>query len=313
MLNFFGNPGILTITTAVGVVVATITFIGAVRVSWLDRRQQRLAHTREVLQAIIGDCGRFLHPLSEKSPYPILHTATAISKEFWTRLDKDESRKPKGKDVQILLDDEDLLLSICVEGWVSSTQIIRMMGIVEELERKASSHYLQGKLLLICQASFLLAGVVSNVCSPETFYEILVKKRDCLKSNICQEDDAHVTMNRITVELQNGVCDEFNQRYKEAIKLCLDFIQSASRVFMNLEDETLVRFAKKPEIDKKRWEEVQTAKLTKVNKLSYNNIESDDERRKREREEREYHIIQFEKKSSLCSSLFQVRGLTEIS
>jgi hypothetical protein len=289
-------PGIANIITAVGVVVATITFISALIGSWHDRRQQKSAQAREVLQAIIGDCGRFLHPLSEKSPYPILHTATAISKEFWTRLDKDESRKPKGKDVRNVLNCKDLLLSICVEGWVSSTQIIRMMGIVEELERKATSHYLRGKLLLICQASFLLAGVVSNVCSPETFYEILVEILDPLKFRICPDEDAYVTMNTITVELQTQVCDEFNQKYKKAIKLCLDFIQVASRLFIHIEDKKLVRFAKKREL--------QLAIPINVNALSYNNVESDDKKRKKMREER---IENYEQESSLCSRLDLVK------
>src|SRR5947207_2791112 len=112
---------ISAIITAAGVTIATITlFVSVVRIR-LDQLQQRAAQTREVLQMIIGDCGQFLHPLSEASPYPILHTATAISKEFWSRLNKNISREPKGKDVQALLDDKDLLLSICVEGWVSST------------------------------------------------------------------------------------------------------------------------------------------------------------------------------------------------
>jgi hypothetical protein len=288
--NMMTAPGIANIITAVGVVVATITFIYALIRSWLDQRQQQAAQTREVLQAIIGDCGRFLHPLSEESPYPILHTATAISKEFWTRLDKDESRKPKGKDVRNVLDCEDLLHSICVEGWVSSTQIIRMMGIVEELERKATSHFLRGKLLLICQASFLLAGIVSNVCSPETFYKIFVEILEPLKSKICPDDKAYVTMNTITVELQTKVCDVFNQKYKKAIKLSLDFIQVASIVFIHLEDKKLVRFAKKSE--------VQLAKPIKINALSYKNVESDDEGEKR--------IGDFEKESSLHNRLSQV-------
>jgi len=279
--NMMNAPATTNIITAVGAVVAALAIFVTVWLYLRDQRQQRAAQTREVLQAIIGDCGRFLHPLSEKSPYPILHTATAISKEFWTRLDKDESRKPKGRDVRKLLDDRDLLLSICVEGWVSSTQIIRMMGMVEELERKASSRYLQGKLLLICQASFLLADVVSNVCSPETFYEILDKKRDELKSKICR-DDAYVTMNTITVELQNGVCGEFNQKYKEAIKQCLDFIQVASRVFIHLKDGKLRRFAKYRK-----------------------QIQQSDDRRNRNREG-EGRIQQFEQESSLCSRLNQI-------
>src|SRR5258708_31498996 len=80
---------------------------------------------------------------------------------------------PRGKDVQMLLRNKELLLSICVEGWVNSTQIFRMLGIAEDLEYKASSHYLRRKLLLICNTSFFLAGFFALLCSPESFYHML--------------------------------------------------------------------------------------------------------------------------------------------
>ena len=47
--------------------------------------EQQAAQTREDLQAIIGDCGLFLRPLSQSQPYPIFHTVTAITKEFCSR------------------------------------------------------------------------------------------------------------------------------------------------------------------------------------------------------------------------------------
>ncbi len=235
------SAGMITAwATLGGVVAAIITIIVTVCLYRHDQRQQRAAQTREDLQAIIGDCGRFLHPLSEDAPYPILHTAATIIKEFCSRL----GESPKGKDVLALLQNKDLLLSICVEGWVSSTQIIRMMGMVEEVERKASSHNLRGKLLLICQASFLLAGIVAKVCSPTSFYNMLSQ----LEPESCQNDDVQVILNRLTVELQNGICQTFNDNYKETIKQCLYFIQQASGAFLQLEDQKLVHLAKKREV-----------------------------------------------------------------
>ncbi len=150
------------IITASGVAVASLTFVGAVVQNRIDQIQQTAAQTREDLQAIIGESGRFLHPLIQESPYPILYTASTITKEFCSRIGK----SPTGKDVWALLQDGDLLRSICVDGWIASIQIIHLMDMVEELERKASSHYLRGKLLLICHASFLLAGIVAKGCSP---------------------------------------------------------------------------------------------------------------------------------------------------
>src|SRR5215467_13973662 len=157
------------IITTCGVVVAAFTIAVTVYQYLKDQRQQRAAQTREVLQEIIGDCGQFLHPLSKDAPYPILHTSAAIMKEFRSNLGESCRESCKAQDVLEKLHNCDLLLSICVEEWVSSTEILRMMNIVEELERKASSHYLRGNLLLICQASFLLTGVVAQVCSPTTF------------------------------------------------------------------------------------------------------------------------------------------------
>ncbi len=225
------------IITTCGVVVAAFTIAVTVYLYRKDQRQQRAAQTREVLQEIIGDCGRFLHPLSENAPYPILHTSAAIIKEFRSRI----GESCKAKDVLEKLHNCDLLLSICVEGWVSSNEILRMMDIVDELERKASSHNLRGNLLLICQASFLLAGVVAQVCSPTTFYDIMRQLED---PKSCKNDDAQVVLDDLTIELQKSVCQAFNAQYKEMIKQCLFFIQIAARAFLHVSDAKLVQLAK---------------------------------------------------------------------
>jgi hypothetical protein len=225
------------IITICGVGVAACTIAVTVYLYLKDQRQQRAAQTREVLQEIIGNCGQFLHPLSEDAPYPILHTSAAIIKEFRARV----GESCKAKDVLEKLHNCDLLLSICVEGWVSSTEILRTMTIVEELERKASSHNLRGNLLLICQASFLLTGVVAQVCSPTTFYTIMSKLED---PKSCKNEDAQVVLDELTIELQKSVCQTFNAQYKETMKQCLFFIQIAARAFLHVADARLVRLAK---------------------------------------------------------------------
>ena len=234
-------PGmsITDIITAVGVAIASLTFVSTVLLTRRGQIRQTAAQTREDLQEIIGGSGHFLHPLIQESPYPILHTATTISKEFCSRMRK----SPNGKDVQLLLKDKDLLCSICVEGWIASTQIIRLMDKVEELEHKASSHYLRGKLLLICQASFLLTGIIAKGCSPTYFYNTLFG----LEPDTCENDEVEVVLNKITVQLQNEICQKFNDKYKEPIVLCISFIQKASRSFMKLRDGKLVGLARRSE------------------------------------------------------------------
>ncbi len=220
-------------------VAAIITFIWTWNQYRKDQIQQRAVQTREVLQAIIGDCSRFLRPLNEKYPYPILHTATAITREFCSRM----GMNPRGKDVELLLRNKELLLSICVEGWVNSTQIFRMLGIAEDLEHKASSHYLRGKLLLICNASYFVAGLVALVCSPESFYDML---RD-LGNQSSSEDEAEDVLNTITVTLQQRICKEFDNNYRKTIQQGLDFIQTVANSFISLSDTDLVNFAKAEE------------------------------------------------------------------
>ena len=227
------------ILTGIATLVAVVAFIHTLHQYRSDQLQQRAAQTREVLQAIIGDCSRFLRPLNEQYPYPILHTATTITKEFCSRM----GVNPRGKDVQMLLRNKELLLSICVEGWVNSTQIFRMLGIAEDLEHKASSHYLRGKLLLICNASFFLAGLVALVCSPESFYDML---RD-LEDQSSSEDEAEDVLNTITVTLQQRICKEFNDNYRKVIQQSLVFIQTAANAFISLPDRCLVNFAKAEE------------------------------------------------------------------
>lgn len=231
------NIGIIDIIIpACGAVFTGITIVVTVILYLKDQRQQRAAQTREVLQGIIGDCGRFLHPLSEDAPYPILHTSAAIIKEFRSNL----GESCQAKDVLAKLHNCDLLLSICVEGWVSSTEILRMMNIVDELEREASSHNLRGKLLLICQASFLLAGIVAKVCSPKTFYDIMSGLDD---PECCKKESAQVVLDELAVELQKSVCQAFNEQYRETIKQCLYFIQIAARAFLHIPNAKLVRLA----------------------------------------------------------------------
>ena len=219
---------------------AVVTFIDAVKKYRRDQIQQRAAQTREDLQAIIGDCSLFLHPLNQKHPYPILHTATAITKEFCSRM----AASPGREDVLALFRNKKLLLSICVEGWISSSQILHMMDIVEKVERKASSHNLQGKLLLIREASFLLAGLVAEICSPESFYKILCQ----LEPHNVGDDEVEGILNTITIELQHRICKTFNDNYKEKIERSLYFIQTAATMFIDLNDRQLRRLAETQEV-----------------------------------------------------------------
>src|SRR6266516_600768 len=219
---------ITDVITAFGVVVATLTLLETVRRYLRDQFQQQAARTREELQAIVGDCGLFLRPLNQKFPYPILHTATAITKEFCSRM----GQSPEPEDVHRLLENKELLRSICVDGWISSEQILRMMDIVEKLERKASSRNLQGRLLLIREAPLLLAGIVAEICSHESFYTMLCQLE--LESN-CEDEVADI-LNTITIELQLGICKIFKEKYKGKIERSLYFIQKAANMFIDLTD-----------------------------------------------------------------------------
>ncbi len=234
---------------AAGNIATALTFLIAALTLWWtwwqyhrDQLQQRAAQAREELQTIAGDCNRFLRPLGQESPYPILHTATAITKEFCTRL----GTSPQEEDVQSLLNNKRLLLSICVEGWIGSSQVRHMVDLAEEVEHKASSHNLQGKLLLICHASFLLAGLVAKVCSPESFYKVLCE----VKPPSSPKDKVEDILNAITVDLQEGICNRFDDKGKEgisdkeAIQRSLYFIQTAAGIFINLEDGDLMHLAK---------------------------------------------------------------------
>lgn len=229
--------------TGVAALVALAAFVYTWRQYRNDQRQQRAAQTREVLQAIIADCSRFLRPLTEEYPYPILHTATDISKEFCSRM----GEHPQRGDVLTLLRNEKLLRSICVEGWINSTQIFRMLSIAEELERKAASHYLRGKLLLICDASFFLAGLVTQLCSPDSFFVMLHALHDDLEKQICATDNVEDALNAITVMLQDRICSEFDLNYSKTIKRSLYFIQMAANAFISLSDKSLLDFAKAEE------------------------------------------------------------------
>jgi hypothetical protein len=222
---------ITDVITAFGVVVAALAFLETVRRYLRDQFQQQAARTREELQAIIGDCGLFLRPLNQKFPYPILHTATAITKEFCSRM----GQLPGPEDVHRLLNNKELLRSICVDGWISSEQILRMMNIVEKLERKASSRNLQGRLLLIREATLLLAGIVAEICSHESFYRMLCQ----LESESNCEDKVADLLNTITIELQLGICKIFNEKYKGKIERSLYFIQKAASMFIGLTDQQL--------------------------------------------------------------------------
>jgi hypothetical protein len=234
--------------TALAAIIATGAFIWQWHQSRSDQLQQRAAQTKEDLRAIIGDCNRFLRPLSQSYPYPILHTAAAITKEFSSRM----KSSPRREDVLVILSNKDLLLSICVEGWISSAQAGRLLDIAEELERKALSRHLRGHLLLICQASFLLAGLVAMICSPESFYEML--KRDSCREQLkllvlpgSTEDSVENILNTITITLQQSICNMFQSEYKDILKRNLYFIQTVAEAFIRLSDKRLMELAKKGE------------------------------------------------------------------
>ncbi len=118
-----------------------------------------------------------------------------------------------------------------------------MMDIVEKVEREASSHNLRGKLLLICDASFLLASIVANVCSPESFYQMLLTLN--LRSH--STDNVEDILNFVTVELQQHMCEKFDTEFRETIKQSLYLIEIAARAFINLKDRRLRRLARTPE------------------------------------------------------------------
>jgi hypothetical protein len=243
MLNMSTSDKIAALgaaATALTFLIAAITFWWTWRRYRGDQLQQRAAQTREDLQAIIGGCNLFLHPLNQKHPYPILHTATAITKEFCSHM----GASPRREDVLALFRNKKLLLSICVEGWISSSQILHMMDIVEKVEYKASSHNLQGKLVLIREASFLLAGLVAEVCSPESFYTILCQ----LEPHNSKQDGVEDILNTITIELQHRVCKTFNDNYKDKIERSLYFIQTAANMFIGLKDPQLRHLAQTQEV-----------------------------------------------------------------
>src|SRR5215471_11945829 len=76
------------ISQAILMFVAAFTLFLTVRQYRHDQFRQRVAQTREDLQAIIGDCNRFLRPLSQSYHYHIVHAATAIAREFRSRIGK---------------------------------------------------------------------------------------------------------------------------------------------------------------------------------------------------------------------------------
>jgi hypothetical protein len=243
MLNMSASDKIAALgatATALTFLIAAITFWWTWRRYRGDQLRQRAAQTREDLQAIIRGCNLFLHPLNQKNPYPILHTATAITKEFCSHM----GASPRREDVLALFSNKKLLLSICVEGWISSEQILHMMDIVEKVEYKASSHNLQGKLVLIREASFLLAGLVAEVCSPESFYTILCQ----LEPHKSRKDEVEDIFNSITIELQHSVCKTFNDNYKDKIERSLYFIQTAANMFIGLKDRQLRHLAETQEV-----------------------------------------------------------------
>lgn len=220
------------LATIIGNISTALILLLTIVLYFIAQIQQRAAQTREDLQAIIGDCNRFLRPLSQRYPYPIFHTVAAITKEICPRMGRSSQRE----DVEALLRNQELLLSVCVEGWIASSQVLHMMNVVEEVERKASSHNLQGKLLLICHASFLLAGVVAKACSPEAFYEMLYQLE--LSNN--GKNEVEDALNAITIELQQAMCRRFDRDFRDIIKRSLYFIQTAARVFINQADLKLI-------------------------------------------------------------------------
>src|SRR5437764_5851464 len=230
LVTIIGN-----ISQALIMFVTVLTLFLTVRQYRQDQFRQRAAQTREDLQAIIGDCNRFLRPVGEGYPYPLLHAVTTIAREFRSRMGKSPGRE----DALALLSNEDLLLSISHEGWSGSSQIHQTMDIVETVERKASSRNLHGKLRLISNASFLLAGLVAKVYSPETFHELLRQVQ--LQSS--EKDEVEDILNTITVELQRGTCQQFDARYKEVIKRSLYFILTAANVFINMTDREFMSLA----------------------------------------------------------------------
>ena len=232
------------IALILSVLIAAATLWWTWRQNRRDQQQQRAAQTREELQTIVGDCNRFLRPLGQRSPYPIVHTAAAITKEFCTRL----GPSPREEDVQLLLKNDQLVLSICVEDWINSSQVRHMVDLAEDVEHKASSSNLQGKLLLICHATFLLAGLIAKVCSPVSFYRVLCEVKPDSRTNA----KVHDILNAITVDLQQRICNYFDDKnegmsYKEAIERSLYFIQTAAGIFINLKDKKLMRLEKEQE------------------------------------------------------------------
>jgi hypothetical protein len=253
------------VIAAIGEFSAAFAMIAAFIAIWITVRQykqnqiqqqkdqrkelirQQAAQTREDLQAIIGDCNQFLRPLSQNIPYPVLHTVTAIVQQFCERVCK-YPRQEQIQAVEALLGNSEILLSICVEGWINSSQILHMVEMAEELEHKAFSHNLQGKLMFISHASFLLAGIVAQICSPESFHKLLQERHRGIVSELeklCKQEPTILNiLDIVSIVLQNDICGQFNEYYHEAIINSLYIIQTAAVIFIDLEDEKLNEFTK---------------------------------------------------------------------
>jgi len=231
-----------SIASGVATLVAILALLYSVQSYNKDQEQQKAAQIRQNLGTLRNRSNELSTLLTDGSV--LIYGSSSVTKELRSRLPSTATSKEFW---EYLSSDDGLLLSIAVEGWLSSPQTTILRDVNSQIEQAALS--LNGLLLILSYAQQLLKGIVDDGYSPIIFLRIL----SLLGKNSQygkffhdheKEDNINKLINAVNLELQGDSALYFKLRYYDAVSQLTLFLMELSEILIDLEDSKLISISK---------------------------------------------------------------------
>ena len=230
-----------SIATGVATLVAILALLYSVHSYNKDQEQQKAAQIRQNLGTLRNRSNELSALLTDGSV--LIYGSSSVTKELRSRLPSTATSKEFW---EYLSSDDGLLLSIAVEGWLSSPQTTILRDVINQIEQAALS--LNGLLLIFSYAQQLLKGIVDDGYSPIIFLRIfsLLGKNSEYKffHDHEKEDNINKLINAVNLELQGDSALYFKLRYYDAVSQLTLFLMELSEILLDLEASKLISISK---------------------------------------------------------------------
>ena len=233
------------IWTAVG---STATGFAAI-IALIAYISDRNAKERAMNQAKANEIRTILRGMSQQSEIlykmlssgvPLILGASEIVSEYVSRLNPNANEQEFWRDVE----DEPLMLSVCLVGWSRSPQTDKLQECVDRMD--STVVVLHGLLRVLEMPMQMLDSIVNDGYSPLIFFRMFRDTKGLLRKGVETETSIRVLINHLCSRMQSDASLHFVARYSTAIEQLNGLIQLLCLAMVDLDDRQLLALSGRP-------------------------------------------------------------------